>query len=58
MSGSGIQTGLVQDFGAYVAGLTWSTMITALGILLIPMVVGVLIFNAVRGIGGLWSGSM
>lgn len=40
------------------AGFAWSTMITTLGILLIPLVVGSLLFLSFRAVGGLWRGTV
>jgi hypothetical protein len=35
----------------------WSAMITALGILIIPVAVGIIFFATFRAIGGLWRAS-
>jgi hypothetical protein len=37
-----------------LVGWSWSTMITTLGILLIPVVTGILMFAVFRAVGGLW----
>ena len=41
-----------------VTGLAWSAMITALGILIIPVAVGIIFFATFRAIGGLWRASV
>jgi hypothetical protein len=50
-----------QSTDGYAAGLTnlasafaWSTVVTVVGILLVPLVVGILLFLAFRTSGGLW----
>jgi hypothetical protein len=39
-------------------GYAWSTMVTTLGILLIPVVTGILLFSVFRAVGGLWRGAV
>jgi hypothetical protein len=53
-----VGSGLVETITHATAGWAWASMITALGILLIPVVVGILIFSVFRAIGGLWRGSL
>lgn len=44
----------LQMISRALTGAAWSTMVTALGILLIPVVVGSLLFLAFRSVGSLW----
>ena len=49
-----VLTGLV---GNWFTAMTWSTVVTVLGILLIPVVTGILMFSVFRAVGGLWRGT-
>jgi hypothetical protein len=49
---------LTGILGNGLAQFTWSTAITALGILLIPVVTGILMFSVFRAVGSLWRGAV
>ena len=49
-----VLTGLV---GNWFTAMAWSTVVTVLGILLIPVVTGILMFSVFRAVGGLWRGT-
>ena len=44
--------------GNGITALTWSTAVTVLGILLVPVVTGILMFAVFRAVGGLWRGTV
>jgi len=44
--------------GTWMSALAWSTVITVLGILLIPVVTGIVLFSVFRAVGGLWRGTV
>jgi hypothetical protein len=50
--------GLLGAFAAWTAAQAWGMMITALGILLIPIVTGILVFSVFRAVGALWRGTL
>jgi hypothetical protein len=43
---------------AWTASQAWSMMITALGILLIPIMTGIVLFSVFRAVGALWRGTV
>jgi hypothetical protein len=43
---------------SWFTGPAWSAMVTVLGILLIPVVTGILLFSVFRAVGGLWRGAV
>ena len=49
---------LVGLLGNGITALTWSTAVTVLGILLVPVVTGILMFSVFRAVGGLWRGTV
>jgi len=49
---------LVGLLGNAVTALTWSTVVTVLGILLVPIVTGILMFSVFRAVGSLWRGAV
>ncbi len=40
-----------------LTGAMWSTMVTAIGILLVPVITGVVLFLSFRSLGGMWRGT-
>ena len=42
----------------FLVAFSWSTLVTVLGILLIPMVTAILMFAVFRAVGSLWRGSV
>lgn len=50
-------TGLISSVTNWATGHAWSAMITALGMLIIPVALGIVFFTAFRAIGGLWRAS-
>jgi len=49
---------LLLGLGNRLTAYAWSTMVTALGIVLIPVVTGILFFAVFRAVGGLWRGAV
>jgi hypothetical protein len=43
---------------AWLSTQTWSMIVTALGILLIPIITGILLFSVFRAVNSLWRGSL
>jgi hypothetical protein len=43
---------------AWLTSQSWSMMVTALGILLIPVMTGILLFSVFRAMGSLWRGTV
>src|SRR5947199_148292 len=41
-----------------LAAFAWSTVVTVLGILLVPIITGILLFSVFRAVGSLWRGAV
>lgn len=58
MAPSGSEAGLVANVTHIMTGWYWSATATALGVVLVPIVVGILFFASFRGINSLWRGGI
>jgi hypothetical protein len=49
---------VLAGLSGVVTGYLWSSLVTVLGILLVPVVTGILLFSVFRAVGGLWRGTV
>ena len=49
---------LVAPDAHFLVAFSWRTIVTVLGILLVPVVTAILMFSVFRAVGSLWRGGL